>query len=98
MPPQRKKPPRSPQHAAFGEAVRRRREELELTQEKLGEKKYWGGAKIGAIECGTGNPNLSTLLELGDALEADLADLFSSARDIRREGLPAIHRENPDSA
>jgi len=98
MPPPRRKPPRSPRHAALGEAVRRRREELELTQEELAEEKYWTRAKIGAIECGTGNPNLSTLLELGDALKADMADLFSSARAIHREGLPDDHRERPDSA
>ncbi len=97
MPPRRKKPPRSPLHGAFGEAVRRRRKELGLTQEQLAEKNYWEGPKIGEIERGAGNPRLSTLAEVSKAVEQDLGELFSDADRIRREELPAIHRDSPDS-
>jgi transcriptional regulator with XRE-family HTH domain len=98
MPPRRTKPPRSPLHAAFGEAVRRRRKELDLTQEKLAARNYWEGPKIGEIERGAGNPRLSTLAEVSEAVEQDLGELFSEADRIRSEGLPAIQRDKPDSA
>jgi transcriptional regulator with XRE-family HTH domain len=97
MPPPRKKPPRSPLHAAFGEAVRRRRKELGLTQEQLAERNYWEGPKIGEIERGDGNPRLSTLAEVSKAVEQDLGELFSDADRIRSEGLPGPHRNDPDS-
>lgn len=98
MPPRRKKPPRSPLHAAFGEAVRQRRKELGLTQEELAEKKFWEGPKIGEIERGTGNPKLSTLAEVSDAVEQDLEQLFGRAGRIRREGPGDDQRESPDAA
>ncbi|MGN6558085.1 MAG: helix-turn-helix domain-containing protein [Solirubrobacterales bacterium] len=98
MPPPRKKPPRSPLHAAFGESIRRRRKELGLTQEQLAERNYWEGPKIGEIERGDGNPRLSTLAEVSKALEQDLGELFSHADRIRREGLPGPPRDDPDSA
>jgi transcriptional regulator with XRE-family HTH domain len=63
-------PARSPEQAAFGEAVRQLREQAGLTQEGLSEI---GGVsdyrRLGELERGQGNPRFLSLLKLCSALD-----------------------------
>jgi len=67
-PPRRKSKPRSPQHAALGEAVRRLRVAAGLAQEELAERMETDFTQVGGIERGTRNPSYETLVRLARAL------------------------------
>jgi transcriptional regulator with XRE-family HTH domain len=86
MPPQRRSKPRSPEHAALGEAVRRVRLEAGLSQEQLAERAATDLTQVGGIERGVRNPSYTTLLRLADALETSVGELTSLADRLRSEG------------
>lgn len=86
MPPERKTPPRSRQHAAFGEAVRRRRAELGWSQRELAEKMFTDVKQVGEIERGIRNPSLQAVFDLESVLEIGLGKLFSAYDRILEEG------------
>ena len=87
MPPQRRSKPRSPEHAALGEAVRRLRLEAGMSQEHLAERVGTDLTQIGGIERGVRNPSYTTLVRLADALECGVGELTSLADRLRdREG------------
>ncbi len=83
MPPPRRSKPRSPEHAALGEAVRRLRLEAELSQEQLAERAGTDLTQIGGIERGVRNPSYTTLLRLAAALETSVGELTSLADRLR---------------
>jgi transcriptional regulator with XRE-family HTH domain len=83
MPPQRRSKPRSPDHAALGEAVRRLRLEAGLSQEQLAERAGTDLTQIGGIERGVRNPSYTTLVRLADALETSVGELASLADELR---------------
>lgn len=85
MPPQRKSKPRSPEHAALGEAIRRLRMQADLSQEQLAERAETDITQIGGLERGTRNPSYSTLLRLSKALDVRVADLAQLADQVRGE-------------
>lgn len=60
----------------FGEAVRRRREELELSQEELAEKADLHRNYVGGVERGERNIALINLEKLAAALEVELSKLI----------------------
>lgn len=84
MPPQRRSKPRSPDHAALGEAVRRLRLEAGLSQEQLAERAGTDLTQIGGIERGVRNPSYTTLVRLADALETSVGELTSLADELRQ--------------
>jgi transcriptional regulator with XRE-family HTH domain len=86
MPPPRKTPPRSRQHAAFGEAVRRRRLELGWSLRELSERVFTDEKQVGGIERGTRNPSLQVVFDLESVLEIKLGELFSLYDQILDEG------------
>lgn len=88
MPPARKKPPRSREHAAFGEAVRRRREELGWSQRELAEKMFTHETQVGKIERGIRNPSLQVVFDLESVLNVRLGEIFGVYDQILDEGLP----------
>ena len=59
----------------FAAKVRRKREELGLTQEELAEKVNCHVNHIGRIERGQVDPSLSMLLRIATALEVSVKDL-----------------------
>ena len=63
----------------FGTAVKRRREELGLTQEDLAERAGLHRTYLSDIERGTRNPSLVNIDRLAGALGTSLADFF---RDV----------------
>jgi transcriptional regulator with XRE-family HTH domain len=83
VPPQRRKEPRSPDHAALGEAVRFLRHEGGLSQEQLAEGAGTDLTQVGGIERGVRNPSYTTLLRLADALDTSVGKLTTLADELR---------------
>ena len=83
MPPPRRSKPRSPEHAAIGEAVRRTRLEAEMSQEALAEAAGTDLTQVGGIERGIRNPSYTTLLRLAVALGTSVGELTTLADRLR---------------
>jgi len=66
---------RNPPLAALGLNVRRRREELALTQEKLAEKAELDQTYISGIERGLRNPGILNVAKLAKALSMSTCQL-----------------------
>ncbi len=62
----------------FGKAIRRRRRELDLSQEKLAEIAEIHRTYISSIERGERNPSLENIEKLAKALDISIADLFAN--------------------
>lgn len=86
MPPRRRSKPRSPEHAALGEAIRRLRLEASLSQEQLAERAGTDLTQVGGIERGVRNPSYTTLLRLADALETSVGEIATFADELRLGG------------
>lgn len=84
MPPQRRSKPRSPEHAALGEAVRRLRLEAGMSQEQLAERAGTDLTQIGGIERGVRNPSYTTMVRLAAALETTVGKLATLADELLR--------------
>ncbi len=61
----------------FGKAIRRRRRELDLSQEELAERAELHQTYISDIERGGRNPSLENVEKLARALEISIARLFT---------------------
>lgn len=85
MPPRRKAKPRSPDHAALGQAIEELRREAGLTQEGLAERVGTEFNRIGEIERGTIDSRFSTLLRLARGLNIEMAEIGSRFERILRE-------------
>jgi transcriptional regulator with XRE-family HTH domain len=83
MPPPRRSKPRSPEHAALGEAVRQLRLEAELSQEELAEAAGTDLTQVGGVERGVRNPSYTTLLRLAGALGTSVGTLTTLADRLR---------------
>lgn len=82
MPPPRRSKPRSPEHAALGEAVRRLRLEAKMSQEELAEAAGTDLTQVGGIERGVRNPSYTTLLRLAAALGTSVGKLTTLADQL----------------
>lgn len=83
MPPPRRSKPRSPEHAALGEAVRTLRLEAGMSQEQLAEGAETDLTQVGGIERGVRNPSYTTLLRLAKALGTSVGELATLADRLR---------------
>lgn len=83
MPPARRVKPRSPAHAALGEAVRRLRTEAKMTQEDLAHRAETDLTQVGGVERGVRNPSYTTLLRLAGALDTSVGELTTLADRLR---------------
>jgi transcriptional regulator with XRE-family HTH domain len=83
MPPPRRSKPRSPEHAALGEAVRQLRLEAGMSQEQLAENAGTDLTQVGGVERGVRNPSYTTLLRLAAALDSSVGQVTSLADRIR---------------
>lgn len=79
MPPRRQSQPRSPEHAALGEAVRRARAERGLSQEQLADAAGFHVTHLGGVERGVRNPNYATIVRLARALGTTPGVLVTAA-------------------
>jgi transcriptional regulator with XRE-family HTH domain len=83
MPPPRRSKPRSPEHAALGEAVRQLRLEAEMSQEELAEAAGTDLTQVGGVERGVRNPSYTTLLRLAGALGTSVGEMATRADRLR---------------
>ncbi len=83
MPPPRRSKPRSPEHAALGEAVRQLRLEAGMSQEQLAENAHTDLTQVGGVERGVRNPSYTTLLRLAAALDTSVGQMASLADRLR---------------
>lgn len=67
---------------AFGEALRRLRQERSLSQERLGQLSQLHRNYIGGVERGELNPTLKTIKKLASALELKPSDLMAAAERL----------------
>ena len=88
MPPHRQVAPRSPEHAALGEAIRLYREELGWSQETLADESGLHPTHVGGLERGVRNPNYETILKLARALITTPGMLVTRADEITTELSP----------
>jgi transcriptional regulator with XRE-family HTH domain len=79
VPPHRRVPPRSPEHQALGEAVRRLRTKAGLSQEQLADRMATDLTQIGGIERGVRNPSYTTLVRLAQALGTPVSTITALA-------------------
>ena len=84
MPPRRRVKPRSPEHAALGEAIRRLRTEAGLSQEQLAERAGTDLTQVGGVERGVRNPSYTALLRLAAALDTSVGRITTMADKLRR--------------
>jgi len=68
----------------FGDAIRRHRELLQVSQEELAHRASLDRTYVSGIERGRRNPTLQVLQRLSTALGVDLDVIFATARDIAR--------------
>jgi transcriptional regulator with XRE-family HTH domain len=61
--------------SALGRNIRRRREAINISQEKLAEKAELDQTYISGIECGRRNPGIKNVAKLAKALGISTADL-----------------------
>jgi transcriptional regulator with XRE-family HTH domain len=62
----------------FGKAIRRRRRELDLSQEQLAERAEVHRTYISGVERGRINPSLDKVDKLAKALEISISALFAN--------------------
>jgi transcriptional regulator with XRE-family HTH domain len=86
VPPRRKLPPRSPEHAALGEAIRQIRARRDLSQEALADKADLHLTQIGGMERGTRNPSYATLVRLAKALRVKPGEIVNLADELLARG------------
>lgn len=82
MPPRRQSQPRSPEHAALGEAIRRARVERGLSQEALADSAGLHVTHLGGLERGVRNPSYATLVRLSRALSTTPGALLTTADEL----------------
>ena len=75
MPTTRSKPPISAITGEFGRRVRLRREELELSQEKLAERVGLHWTYVGQVERGQRNLSLHNIVRIAKGLDSDPGEL-----------------------
>ncbi|BDI16153.1 hypothetical protein ANSO36C_19550 [Nostoc cf. commune SO-36] len=61
----------------FGKAIRRRRREMDLSQEELAERAQLHRTYISSIERGQRNPSLENIEKLAKALNISISALFA---------------------
>ncbi|MGI5818101.1 MAG: helix-turn-helix domain-containing protein [Armatimonadota bacterium] len=76
----------------IGSNIRRRRKELGLTQEQVGEKAGLDWTTIGAAERGVRNLSVESLLKVATALGVTVGDLVESPKREPTEQERALHR------
>jgi transcriptional regulator with XRE-family HTH domain len=69
----------------FGSAVRRRRQDLGISQEKLAELADLDRTYIGGIERGERNPSLVNIEKIANALGVHVAFLFAAKTTVVRK-------------
>jgi XRE family transcriptional regulator, regulator of sulfur utilization len=75
--------PRSPEHAAFGRAIRELREERGISQETFALQCDIDRSHYSGMERGERNPSLSMILKIAATLDVSTCEVFVRAEAIR---------------
>jgi transcriptional regulator with XRE-family HTH domain len=86
MPPRRKVKPRSPDHAALGDAIRQLREAQGLTLEQLADLAETDLTQLGGVERGTRNATYGFLLRVASSLKTSVGEITTRADRLRQGG------------
>jgi transcriptional regulator with XRE-family HTH domain len=78
--------PRSPSHAAFGQAVRELREERGTSQEAFALRCGIDRSHYGGMERGERNPSLTTVYKIADALGISPSEIHARAEQLQDAG------------
>lgn len=82
MPPRRQSTPRSPEHAALGEAIREQRVKRGLSQEALADAVPMHITYLGGLERGVRNPSYDGMVRLARALGVTPGGLVTRADEL----------------
>ena len=63
--------------ARLGATLKQLRQRRRATQDQIAERAGLSSKSVGEIERGEGNPELDSIVRLADALEVEVADLFT---------------------
>ena len=94
--------PRSPAHAAFGQAIRELREERGISQEAFALKCGIDRSHYGGMERGERNPSLTSVFKIADALGTPpsqihvRAEQIQDSRQASRAARPTQHSKPPE--
>ncbi|MGH2855360.1 MAG: helix-turn-helix domain-containing protein [Solirubrobacteraceae bacterium] len=84
MPPQRRSTPRSPAHAALGQAIELLiAEDAQMTQETVAAAGGLTNKQVGALVRGQGNPTYSTLMKVCQGLHVRIDQLLVLAMELQ---------------
>lgn len=79
---------------AFGQAVRRRRLALDVSQEELAHLAGMDRTYVSGIERGRRNPTLLVICRLAEALQCEPSRLLAARRGATRGGANRVERPN----
>jgi transcriptional regulator with XRE-family HTH domain len=82
VPPRRQSKPRSPEHAALGEAIRAARAGRGLSQEQLADAAGVHVTHLGGVERGVRNPNYATIVKVARALGVTPGAIVTRADEL----------------
>jgi DNA-binding Xre family transcriptional regulator len=83
MPPERKAPPRSPTHAALGQAIEVLiAENAEIDKDTVYRRSGLDEKQLGGLTRGTSNPTFETLLRLCEGLGVRIGVLMTKADEL----------------
>jgi len=71
----------------FGRRIQEIRKQKRFSQEQVAEKAGISSNYLSRIECGKENPTLDMLIKLGDALKADLWEMFDFGHAVSTKEL-----------
>jgi transcriptional regulator with XRE-family HTH domain len=83
----------------LGRAIRRRREELELSLRDVADQTKVSASTLSRIENGTGKPDADNIARLTTWLDVPLERILNSGRDERDEGKAVVyypHESTPE--
>jgi transcriptional regulator with XRE-family HTH domain len=96
MPAQRKSQPRSPAHAALGQAIELLiAEDAQMSQDSVAHESGLNLRQVNDYVRGQGNPTYMTLLRLCAGLHVSLGELMTRADDLRETRPRPSDRESP---
>ncbi len=102
MPPERKRKPRSPAHAALSEVVEQVIAEHQMSQSTFAQLAGLDVRQVNALVCGQANPSYESLLLLCGALDTPLSELLRRVEALTFTGEATAaqlnERRAPDDA
>jgi transcriptional regulator with XRE-family HTH domain len=78
---------------ALGQALRERREQLQLTQEALSLRTGVPQRRIWELEAGIGNPTARTLLRIVSGLSTPCSRIFARAEQLAAADAPGLAQD-----